>query len=276
MSAIPLPPAAAGPLIPGAVAAVLYLAGAVLHGRALAHNAKTSLRLLSALAVPALVLHGFAVYAQVLVPEGVNLGLLPVVSLMALVMVLLVMLMSVFQPVHSLLTALFPISALALLASLAAPGPAMPMDASDGGLMIHVLASIVAYSILMTAALQSLLVGVVERNLRMPSHIVLLRILPPLETMERLLFAMVWVGFAALTAAIGSGFLYLEDMFAQHVVHHTVLSSASWLAYVLLLAGRLWLGWRGVSAVRWVLVAFVLLLLGYLGSKFVLEILLER
>ena len=274
---MPLPAAAANPIIPGVIAAALYLAGALLHGRALAHNAgKMSVRLLAALAAPAMALHGFAVYAQVNVPGGFGLGLLSVASLTALVMVVLVMLMSVLQPVRSLLVVLFPISAAALLASLFAPGRAAPIDASDAGLATHILTSILAYSILMMAALQSIFVGIVERSIRVPTHLALLRILPPLETMERLLFVMVWTGFITLTAAIGSGFLYLDDMFAQHVVHHTVLSSASWLAYALLLAGRLWFGWRGVSAVRWILVAFVLLLLGYLGSKFVLEILLER
>lgn len=277
MSAIPLSPAAVGPIIPGVIAVVLYLAGALLHGWALAHDAgKTSLRLLSALAAPAMTLHGFAVYAQVVTPEGISLGLLSVASLTALVMVVLVMLMSILQPVRSLLVVLFPIAAAALLASIFAPTQVAPMNMTDMGLTTHVLSSILAYSILMMAALQSIFVGVVERNLRAPTRLALLRILPPLETMERLLFIMVWMGFVTLTAAIGSGFLYLDDMFAQHVVHHTVLSSASWLAYALLLAGRLWFGWRGVSAVRWILVAFVLLLLGYLGSKFVLEILLER
>lgn len=269
--------ATAGPFIPGLIAAALYLTGAFLNGWALAHDAgKISLRLLSALAAPAMTLHGFAVHAQIVAPEGVSLGILSVASLTALVMVVLVMLMSIVQPVRSLLVVLFPISAAALLASIFAPTRTAPMDLSNMGLAIHVLSSILAYSILMMAALQSVLVGVVERNLRAPTRLVLLRILPPLETMERLLFIMVWTGFVTLTAAIGSGFLYLDDMFAQHVVHHTVLSSASWLAYALLLVGRLWLGWRGVSAVRWILVAFVLLLLGYLGSKFVLEILLER
>ena len=269
--------AIAGPVIPGLIAAALYLAGALLNGWALAHNAgKTSLLLLSALAAPAMTLHGFAVYAQIAAPGGISLGILSVASLTALVMVVLVMLMSIFQPVRSLLVVLFPISAAALLASIFAPTRAAPMDMADTGLSTHVLCSILAYSILMMAALQSVLVGVVERNLRAPTRLALLRILPPLETMERLLFIMVWTGFVTLTAAIGSGFLYLDDMFAQHVVHHTVLSSASWLAYAFLLVGRLWFGWRGVSAVRWILVAFVLLLLGYLGSKFVLEILLER
>ena len=75
---------------------------------------------------------------------------------------------------------------------------------------------------------------------------------------------------------MAAGFLYLDDLFAQHVVHHTVLSSLSWAIYGGLLAGRLWLGWRGASAVRWTIIAFTFLLLGYFGSKFVLEMLLQR
>ena len=87
---MPLPAAAASPIIPGVIAAALYLAGALLHGRALAHNAgKMSVRLLAALAAPAMALHGFAVYAQVNVPGGFGLGLLSVASLTALVMVVL-------------------------------------------------------------------------------------------------------------------------------------------------------------------------------------------
>ena len=269
--------AAVNPFLPGVIAAVLYLTGAFLQARTLAHSAKMSMRLLSALAVPAMTLHAFAVCAQLNRPDGIDLGLFTVVSLTAWIMVVLVWLMSIAQPVRSLLVVLFPLSAAALAISLFAPrAVSVNLNMADSGLAAHIFTSIFAYSVLMMAALQSIFVGVVERNIRTPSRFPLLRMLPALETMERLLFTMVWVGFIALTAAIGSGFLYLEDMFAQHVVHHTVLSSASWLAYVLLLAGRLWFGWRGVSAVRWIIIAFVLLLLGYLGSKFVMEVLLER
>jgi ABC-type uncharacterized transport system permease subunit len=102
------------------------------------------------------------------------------------------------------------------------------------------------------------------------------RVLPPLQTMEALLFNLLWAGIAVLTLAIGSGFLFLEDMFAQRVVHHTVLAIASWCVYAALLAGRQVFGWRGSTAVRWTLIAFLLLVLGYFGSKFVIEILLEH
>ena len=273
---MPLDPVAASPVLPGLIAIVLYLAGTGLQARTLAHNAKLSMRLLAVLAVPAIVLHAIAVHAQIDAPGGINLGLLPVASLTALIMVTLVTVLSTVQPVRSLLVVLFPLSALVLAASLVAEPTPKAIEASDAGLGTHIFVSILAYSILMIAAIQSILLGFVERSIRTRSHILLLRILPPLETMERLLFAMIWAGFAALTAAIVSGFVYLEDMFAQHVVHHTVLTSASWAIYGALLAGRLWLGWRGASAVRWTIIAFTFLLLGYFGSKFVLEMLLQR
>ncbi|MYE85623.1 MAG: hypothetical protein F4X31_05210 [Gammaproteobacteria bacterium] len=115
---MPLDPVAASPVLPGLIAIVLYLAGTGLQARTLAHNAKLSMRLLTALAVPAIVLHAFAVHAQIDAPGGVNLGLLPVASLTALIMVALVTILSTVQPVRSLLVVLFPLSALALTASL--------------------------------------------------------------------------------------------------------------------------------------------------------------
>ena len=270
-----LSPSAASPLLPGLIAIALYVAGTGLQARALAHNAKGSMRLMAALAVPAIALHAFAVHAQLNTVGGVNLGLFPVASLTALIMVALITVLSTVQPVRSLLVVLFPLSALTLSASLVADPAPRSFTAADAGLATHILVSILAYSILMMAAVQSIALGFVERSIRTRNHILLLRILPPLETMERLLFAMIWVGFAALTAAIGSGFVYLDDLFAQHVVHHTVLSSLSWAIYGGLLVGRLRLGWRGAPAVRWTIIAFTLLLLGYFGSKFVLEMLLR-
>ena len=143
-------------------------------------------------------------------------------------------------------------------------------------LVLHVLTSIVAYSVLFMAACQSLVLAMQERNLRSHQGIALIRLLPPLETMETLLFSMLWTGIALLSISIASGFAFLDDMFAQQVVHHTVLSSAAWIMYAVLLVGHQFFGWRGSTAVRWTLLAFALLLLGYFGSKFVLEIILQR
>ena len=125
------------------------------------------------------------------------------------------------------------------------------------------------------AACQAVLLALVEHQLRSKHSFGLLHLLPPLETMESLLFTLLWSGITVLSLAIAAGFIFLENMFAQHVVHHTILSMASWTGYAVLLIGHKVFGWRGTTAVLWALIAFALLLLAYFGSKFVLEFLLD-
>ena len=114
------------------------------------------------------------------------------------------------------------------------------------------------------------LVGWQEGQLRNRQRLTLVASLPPLQTMEHLLFELLWTGLILLSLAIASGFLFLEDMFAQRVAHHTVLSIASWLVFAILLAGRWRLGWRGRTAIRWTLAGFTMLMLAYFGSKLVI------
>ena len=103
-----------------------------------------------------------------------------------------------------------------------------------------------------------------------------LRGLPPLTELEALLFRTIQAGFVLLTATLLTGVLFVDDLLAQHLAHKTVFSILSWLAFGVLLLGRWRRGWRGVVAVRWTLVAMLLLVLAYFGSKFVLELLLAR
>jgi ABC-type uncharacterized transport system permease subunit len=94
--------------------------------------------------------------------------------------------------------------------------------------------------------------------------------------METLLFQMITAGVLLLTVSLGTGFLFLHDLFAQHLVHKTVLSFLAWAIFCGILIGRQRYGWRGRVAVNWILAGFVLLLLGYFGSKFVLELILIK
>src|SRR5690606_30307424 len=94
-------------------------------------------------------------------------------------------------------------------------------------------------------------------------------ILPPLQTTEAMLFELIWVGFGLLTLAIGTGSLYIHDIFAQHLAHKTVFSILAWLCFSVLLWGRTAKGWRGQTAIKLTLFAFVFLLLGFFGSKLV-------
>ena len=93
--------------------------------------------------------------------------------------------------------------------------------------------------------------------------------------METLLFQFLGFGFVCLSASLLSGFFYLEDIFAQHLVHKTVLSIVAWLTLGILLYGRLRFGWRGKIAIRWTLSSFIFLMLAFFGSKLVLEFILQ-
>jgi len=102
--------------------------------------------------------------------------------------------------------------------------------------------------------------------------------LPPLLTMEALLFRIIWAGFILLTATLASGVVYSEELFgrAARFNHKTVFGVLSWVIFAALLGGRHAYGWRGRVAVRWTLTGFLMLVLAYIGSKFVLEVILGR
>ena len=133
-----------------------------------------------------------------------------------------------------------------------------------------------AYSLLTLASVQAILLAIQDDHLRRRQTGGFIRALPPLQTMESMLFEMIGAGFVLLTLALISGFAFLEDMFAQHLVHKTVLSTLAWLVFGSLLIGRFRYGWRGKTAIIWTLTGFVILILAYFGSKAVLELVLQR
>jgi ABC-type uncharacterized transport system permease subunit len=141
-------------------------------------------------------------------------------------------------------------------------------------LELHILLSILAYSLLVIAALQAVLLAVQDHQLRNRHPGGLIRALPPLQTMETLLIQLIATGFVLLSLALLTGLFFLEDIFAQHLVHKTVLSLIAWGVFATLLWGHWRFGWRGRVAIRWTLGGFLFLMLAYFGSKLVLELLL--
>jgi ABC-type uncharacterized transport system permease subunit len=141
---------------------------------------------------------------------------------------------------------------------------------------LHILSSIIAFSLLNIAALQALLLALQDQQLRSHHPKRLILALPPLQAMETLLFQMIGTGLFFLTVSLFSGFIFIEDLFAQHLVHKTVLSMVAWIIFSGLLVGRVRYGWRGHTAIKWTLIGFVLLLLAYFGSKLVLELILKK
>lgn len=259
----------------GLAAALLYTVASVLLGRQLARRETLRPPVIQALGGLALPLHLISVHTLIYQPSGINLGLLPVISLEGWLIAALAIGMSLYKPVISITLVAFPLAVLGLLLSLFLPSPYTPLTRLSPGAESHILLSILAYSVLTIAAAQAILVAVQNKHLRKHTR-GLLHALPPLQTMESLLFSLIGTGFVLLSLAILSGFLTLNDLFAQHLAHKTVLTLAAWGVFAVLLAGRHWLGWRGPTAIRFTLWGFGLLLLGFYGSKLVLELILNK
>lgn len=143
-------------------------------------------------------------------------------------------------------------------------------------LTAHIVLSIGAAALLFAAAVTAVLFVVLDRRLRSRRIADLPAALPPLDTLETVMFRLIGVGFALLTLALFTGFVFVTNLFAQHLEHKTVLSVVAWVLFGILLAGRTRFGWRGRHTVRWTLIGFFLLALAYFGSKFVLETVLGR
>lgn len=219
--------------------------------------------------------HGLALGLLSRHPEGLDLGLGNVLSLVGLVIALVILLAAFRQRVLNLAIPLLPIAALTAVLAKVMETPA-PLTEPTPILVTHVLLSLAAYSVLSVAVVLSLVLGFQERRLRRHRPGGMLRILPPLEITERLLFQLITVGFIGLTLALFSGLFFVEDLFDQHLVHKTVLSICAWVLFGTLLWGRRKFGWRGRTAIRWSLIAFVVLALAYFGSRIALEVILGR
>ncbi|WP_417069601.1 cytochrome C assembly family protein [Niveibacterium terrae] len=185
---------------------------------------------------------------------------------------------SFFARIEGLQALALPLAALGALLPLIFP-PLQPLaNAGSRVFQLHLLVAMLAYSLLTLAALHALMMVAVQRQLHRAQPSKILAALPPLLTLESLLFRLIEAGFLLLTLTVGSGIFFSEEIFGKAMVfsHKTVFALAAWLTFAVLLAGRRIRGWRGKKALRLALAGFVFLLLAYVGTRFVLEVLLGR
>ncbi|MDZ7924395.1 MAG: cytochrome c biogenesis protein CcsA [Marinagarivorans sp.] len=223
----------------------------------------------------ALTAHTYSAYHLIATPYGYDFGLFHITPLFFWVVNLLVLISSLRKPIHNMFVLLLPCTVAALLAALFLKNENHLITDLSGGVLIHIVLSILAYSTFTIATAHALILAYQNKQLHNRQATGFVRLLAPLQTMESLLFEMLWMGQILLTAALISGAIFVDNMLAQHLVHKSVFSALAWLTYSTLLWGRYKQGWRGNIAVRWTLIGFVFLILAYLGSKFVLEILLN-
>ena len=262
-----------------ATSILLYLGSAALLLRRLSQGIQADQRSKMLALIPgtlAVLLHLILLYDQILVADGLNLGFFHVFSLTAWLVATLIMFTSLRQPVENLGIVILPFAAVALLLQFSGLEGGSQLTIDTPGVQLHILLSIFSFSLLSIAAIQAILLAVQTHHLRNRHPGGFIRALPPLETMEHLLFRMIGVGYLLLSLALLSGATFIQDIFAQHLVHKTVLAMIAWVVFAVLLWGRLRHGWRGRIAIRWTLSGFAVLVLAYFGSKLVLELILQR
>ena len=193
------------------------------------------------------------------------------------------------QGMHAVI---LPLAALCAFVPAIFPGPVTPAYTHHLAFRAHLLLAMAAYSLFTIGALHALLMAALERTLhgdlpvssrngdRAKASLIhgAMAGMPPLLTLERLLFRILALGFVLLTLTLGSGVLFSEEVFHQPLQfnHKIVFAFLSWFIFGGLLIGRWRYGWRGRRALRWTVAGFVVLLLAYIGTRFVLEVLLQR
>ncbi|BFM16760.1 inner membrane protein YpjD [Maricurvus nonylphenolicus] len=261
-------------LAASSAAAALYLAASGYLISQTAQQRASSRQWLIAFAITALVLHGLGIYGEIMGDNGFDLSLVNAISLIFWVVNGLVLFSGLKKPLHNLFIFLFPISTLVVLGTIFSTQEGPALTTHSKGMISHILLSILAYSLLIIATLQSLLLAYQNYQLKHKHPRGLIRLLPPLQTMESLFFELLWIGEICLLGSIATGFIFVEDLFAQHLAHKTVFTLIAFSIYAILLWGRHSLGWRGNTAIRWALGGFAALMLAYFGSKLVLEVIL--
>lgn len=265
-------------IIIGFIAIALYCAAGFLLAFSLYKrgHSPVSRGQLIALGMTATLLHAFELQESLFTSQGLNLGFFNAFSLFSWLIALLVLLAALSKPIENLGIMVFPMAAVSIALEMLFPSQHLLLEKALPGLQAHILISVLAYSLLSIAAVQAILLWVQDRQLRSKHPGGFIRALPPLQTMETLLFQMIGAGFILQSLSLISGVIFLENMFAQHLAHKTVLSIIAWLVFAVLLWGRWHFGWRGRTAIRWTLSGAVALMLAYFGSKLVLELVLHR
>ncbi len=224
-------------------------------------------------AIAAMLLQATTLGYLIFQPQGLNLGLFVAFSLISWLISIQILLSSIFRRIESLGIVVFPVSGMACVAA-SLHIPDQVISIANNAIQGHIMVSVIAYSLITLGAVHAGLLAYQDHSIRRHHPGGFIRFLPPLHDMEVLLFQFLGFGFVFLSASLLTGFIYLEDIFAQHLVHKTVLSIVAWFILGILLYGRVKFGWRGKTAIRWTLSSFVFLMLAFFGSKLVLEFIL--
>ncbi|NNJ64876.1 MAG: cytochrome c biogenesis protein CcsA [Xanthomonadales bacterium] len=263
--------------LPLILAALFYLGAAALLYQSISKRSRKWQTVSEGFAIAGVLLHLGVQFNHWFVEAVPDVSLPHLMSLCALVIMILLITSSFSRKaLYSAGLVALPIAAGVLLLEWILPQNPIPLGETSTGVTVHIISSVLAFGLLSIAGVYAMFVFIIDHFLRKHQLSPLVRTLPPLEVLEDLLFKLIGAGFALLTVSLASGLMFINDIFAQHLVHKTILSILAWVVFGVLLWGRWKFGWRGSTAVRLTVLGIVLLLLSYFGTKLVLEVILGR
>lgn len=227
------------------------------------------LRLISSGLLAATV-HGYLLYCWIDTPYGQNLSPSHMFSLVTWLIAVLTLVSSLYRPIENLAILTLPLAAISIPIALIFPGQDYFYTALYPLRLIHILISIAALGILGMATLQATLLHIQTQRIRNKTSENKLWFLPPLQTMETLLFQIIWLGFLFLSASLASACIFLEDIFQVNLLQKIIFSFLAWSFFAVLLYGHHRSGWRGTKAIRFTISGMVLLIVAYFSSKLIL------
>ena len=265
------------PIICMLFALVAYLTGVLYLLKTVLNKTQPNRFFVWSILLIGLVFHLFILRIDMITPWGINYEVFNLLSFTSAFVLLLGVIFSMYRPVLILNIIAAPFAMFGLLVGGLLDTPNSVIRKQSLGIDTHIFLSLSAYAVLFVATIHAVLLWFQNRELKKKQKKrVWATLLPSLQTMQSLLFDLILIGFVLLTFALGFGFFTIQDFFGQHLAHKTAFSILSWLIYGGLLIGHWKFGWRGNQAIQVTLVAFLVLVMGFIGSKFVLEMLLMR
>ncbi|RBP49095.1 ABC-type uncharacterized transport system permease subunit [Arenicella xantha] len=228
-----------------------------------------------ALALVACALHAAAAFQVGYQSGSLNVSLHSMTLVVSAFVVSIFILGGLALPIRRLGVLVFPLTILCLVFALLWDEAPSAIASRGKAFTLHILISISAYALLAIASVQALLYAYQERQIKHRANPAMLMALPPLQTMEILWFRLVAMGFALLTLTLASGVFFSQQIFGYAFAfkHHTVFAYLGWIVFAILLYKRLRFGLRGAQAVTWTMGGFLLIQIGYFGTKIVSELL---
>ena len=257
-------------------AVVFYLAATVLIAIRTAGYYDTPPVLFRTVWFAALICHGFTLATTALPGGDWNPTFFSTGSTVALLLAATLWISCLSKPLDILGVFVLPVTVLfTLLGAINVTRTVTAMD-TGFGMQMHILFSLSAYSILILAAALAVLLNRQTQRLHRGNPTGTSANLPPVDAMESFLFHLLTLGLVLLSLGLITGWIYLDNMFAQHLTHKVAFSIAAWLLLSALFFGHLLFGWRGRKFLKLTLTGTALLVVGFFGSKIVLEFGLQR